>query len=97
MENHKTQPVLVQMKRRKWRWIDRAVRKPNGSVQKPAQIWNTQGARRRGRPRKAWKRTVQEEEEEEGKIRRQVRRIGADRIRLKELRHKGHSAARRIR
>ena len=37
------------------------LRKPEGTTEKEALGWNPQEARRRGRARKTWKRTVREE------------------------------------
>jgi hypothetical protein len=42
--------------------------------------WNPQGDRRRGRPKKTWKRTFEEEAMEMGKTRREVKRIAVHRI-----------------
>jgi hypothetical protein len=71
----KQQPIEIQIMRSKWRWIGHTLRKPTGSVQKAALVWNPQGGRRRGRPKKTWKREAEEEAMEVG-------RHGA---RLKEL------------
>jgi hypothetical protein len=38
-----------------------------GAIEKDALDWNSQGARRRGRPRKTWRRTIEEEITEMGK------------------------------
>ena len=38
-----------QIKRRKWNWIGHALRKEAGAID-----WNTQGYRRRGRPKRTW-------------------------------------------
>jgi hypothetical protein len=62
-------PSVIQIKRRKWRWIGHTLRKPTGSLKKSAQDWNPQGARRRGRPKKTWKGTVEEESVEMRKTR----------------------------
>jgi hypothetical protein len=43
--------------------------------------WNPQGARRRGRPKKTWKRTTEDEAMEAGKTWSEVKRLDADRIR----------------
>ena len=45
----------------KWGWVDHTPRKPEGTTEKESFDWNPQRARRRGRSRKLWKRTVQEE------------------------------------
>jgi hypothetical protein len=40
----KQQPIAIQIKRRKWRWIGHTLRKPTGSIEKVALDWNPQGA-----------------------------------------------------
>ena len=55
------QPIITQIKSRKWGWIGHTLRKPMGAIEKDALDWNPQGVRRRGRPKKTWKRTIEEE------------------------------------
>jgi hypothetical protein len=43
-------PIGNQIKERKWRWIGRKLRKPDGAIEKQALEWNPQGRRKRGRP-----------------------------------------------
>jgi hypothetical protein len=43
--------------------------------------WNPQGARRRGRPRKTWKKTVEEEAAVMGKTWKEVKRLANNRTR----------------
>jgi hypothetical protein len=52
----KDEPINIQIKKRKWRWIGHTLRKPAGAID-----WNPQGARRRGRPRKTWRRAIEDE------------------------------------
>ena len=49
---------MIQLKTRKWRWIGHTFRKTEGAVEKQALDWNPQGARRRGRLRITWKRSI---------------------------------------
>jgi hypothetical protein len=42
------------------------LRKTEGAIERVALDWNLQDARRRGRPRKTWKKTVEEEAVEIG-------------------------------
>jgi hypothetical protein len=44
----------------KWSWIGHTLRKPSGITEKDALDWNPQSKRKRGRPKKTWKRTVEE-------------------------------------
>jgi hypothetical protein len=39
----KQQPIVIQIKRRKWRWIGNTIRKPIGSMEKSALDWNLRG------------------------------------------------------
>jgi len=50
-----------QIKRRKWNWIGHTLRKETGEIEKTALDWNPQGYRRRGRPQRTWRRTIQDE------------------------------------
>ena len=54
-------PLDRQIKKRKWSWIGHTLCKPSGITEKDALDWNPQGKRRRGRLKKTWKRTVEEE------------------------------------
>jgi hypothetical protein len=45
------------------------------AIEKDALDWDPQGARRRGRPRKTWRRTIEEEIREMGKTWREVKAL----------------------
>ena len=53
--------IESQIKRRKWNWIGHTLRKETRAIAKTALDWNPQGYRRRGRPKRAWRRTVEDE------------------------------------
>ncbi|KAJ4429209.1 hypothetical protein ANN_26212 [Periplaneta americana] len=55
------EPIEIQIKRRKWRWIGHTLRKPNEAIERQALEWNPQGVRKVGRPRGTWRRMVNEE------------------------------------
>ena len=57
----KQQPLDVQIKQRKWRWIGHTLRKPPSSITRQALLWNPQGKRKRGRPRNSWRRDTEAE------------------------------------
>jgi hypothetical protein len=57
----KQKPIKIQIKRRKWNWIGHTLRKEAGVIEKTALDWNPQGYRRRGRPKKTWRRTIEDE------------------------------------
>jgi len=50
-----------QINRRKWNWIGRTLHKKTGAIEKTALDWNPQGYRRRGRPKRTWQRTIEDE------------------------------------
>jgi len=50
-----------QIKRRKWNWIGHTLRKQTGAIEKTALDWNPQGYKRRGRPKRTWRRTIEDE------------------------------------
>jgi hypothetical protein len=47
--------------------------------------WNPQGTRKRGRPKKTWRRLIMEEAQREGRTWREVKRLAADRSRWKSF------------
>jgi hypothetical protein len=61
------------------------LRKPAGAIRKDALDWNPQGARRRGRPRKTWRRTIEEEIREMGKTWSEVKALANQRKRWRSL------------
>jgi hypothetical protein len=58
---------------REWQWIGYTLRNGDESFEKQALDWNLQGARRRGRLKQTWKRTIMEEAGKCGKTWNQVR------------------------
>ena len=53
--------IEVTIRRRKWRWIGHTLRKPAINITRLSLEWNPQGVRRKGRPKKSWRRTIQQE------------------------------------
>ena len=53
-----TNQQLMNVKRRKWRWIGHTLRKESGSITRKAFEWNSQGKRRKGRPKQTWRRSL---------------------------------------
>ena len=74
-----------QILERKWRWIGHTLRKDSGNRARQALDWNPQGKRRRGRPRKTWRRSVHEEAERMGKSWEQLKGVARDREEWKAL------------
>jgi len=50
-----------QIKRRKWNWIEHTLCKEKGAIEKTALDGNPQGYKRRGRPKRTWRRTKEDE------------------------------------
>jgi len=50
-----------QIKGRKQNWIGHTLRKETGAIEKTALDWNPQGYRRRGRSKRTWRRTIEDE------------------------------------
>ena len=58
--------IEVTIRRRKWRWIGHTLRKPATNITRLSLEWNPQGVRRKSRPKKSWRRTIQQEYEDLG-------------------------------
>ena len=75
----KQKPIEIQVKGRKWNWIGHTVRTEAGAIEKTAL---PQEYRRRGRPKRTWRRTV---EDENKKRRKMVERGQRDSCRSQRL------------
>ena len=78
-------PLDRQIKKRKWPWIGHTLRKPSGITEKDALDWNPQGKRKRGRPKKTWKRTVEEEARGEGIRWQEVKAVAKNKVRWRSF------------
>jgi hypothetical protein len=78
-------PVELQFRKRKWKWIGHTIRKDQNAVEMIVLDWNPQGTRKRGRPKKTWKRSVVEEAQREGRTWREVNWLAADRSRWRSF------------
>jgi hypothetical protein len=74
-------PVVLQIKKRKWRWIGHILRKNDGRIEEQALDWNLQGVKRRERPKQTWKRTVVETAAKCCKTWSEVKRLVKNRVR----------------
>ncbi|GFS07728.1 zinc finger BED domain-containing protein 1 [Elysia marginata] len=64
LERTQQQPMEVEMRRRKWRWIGHTLsltRKQRQCITRHSLVWNPQGRRARGRPRMTWGRETEAE------------------------------------
>jgi hypothetical protein len=60
-------PMEIQIKRRKWNWIGHTLRKEGEAIEKIALDWDPQGYRRRGRPKRTRRRTIEDERRNTGR------------------------------
>jgi len=67
-----------QIKRRKWIWIGHTLRKETGAIEETALDWNLQGYRR-GRPKRRWRRTIEDEIRSTRRSWNEVKGIAGDR------------------
>jgi len=74
----KQKPIEIQIKRRKWNWIGHTLRK-DGAIEKTVLDWNRQGYRRRGGPKRTWRRTIENEIRNTGRSGNEVKWIDGDR------------------
>jgi hypothetical protein len=75
----KQKPTEIQIKRRKWKWIGHTLRKQAGATKKTALDWNPQGYRRRGRPKRLWRRMIEDKIRNTGRSWNEVMGIVGDR------------------
>ena len=64
--------------RRKWNWIGHTLRKETGAIEKTALDWNRQECRRTGRPKRTWRRTIQDEIRSRRRSWKEVKGIAGD-------------------
>jgi hypothetical protein len=76
---------ILNVKKRKWKWIGHTIRKDENAVERIMLDWNPQDTRKRGRPKKTWRRSVMEQAQREGRTWREVKRLAADRSRWKSF------------
>jgi hypothetical protein len=75
----KQKPIEIQIKIRKWNRIGHELRKEAEAIEKTALDWNLQGYRRRGRPKRTWRRTIEDEIRNTGRTWNEVKGIAGDR------------------
>jgi len=74
--------IDLEIRKRKFRWIGHTLRKEDREISKAALFWNSQGNRKRGRPRNSWRRSVIKEA---GRSWNELRFLAADRQKWKGL------------
>jgi hypothetical protein len=75
----KQKSIEIQIKRRKLNWIGHTLRKEAGAIEKTALDWRPLGYRRRGRPKRTWRRTTEDEIIITGRSWNEVKGIAGDR------------------
>ena len=70
--------IEIQIKRRKWNWIGHTLCKEAGAIEKTTLDWNPQGYRRRGRLKRTWCRTIEDEIRSTGRSWNKVKVIAGD-------------------
>jgi len=75
----KQKPIEIQIKIRKWNWIGHTLRKEAVAIEKTALYWNSHGYIIRGRPKRTWQRTVEDEIRNAGRSWNEVKGIAGDR------------------
>ena len=79
------EPIEIQIKERKWRWIGHTLRKSENNITKQAMKWNPQGRRRQGRPRNTWRRDVTKELADVKLTWKEAEKMSKDRVKWKAL------------
>jgi hypothetical protein len=75
----KQKQIEIRIKRWKWNWIGHTLRKETGAIEKIALDWNPQGYRRRGRLKRTWRRTIEDEIRNTGRSWNEVKGVAGDR------------------
>jgi hypothetical protein len=83
----KQKPIEIQIKRRKWNWIGHTLRKEGGAVETTALDWNPLGCIRRGRSKRTWRRTIEDEIINTGRSGNEVKGIAGERNSWKVFMH----------
>jgi hypothetical protein len=60
-------------------WIGHTLHKEAGAIEKTALEWNPQGYRKRDRPKRMWRRTIEDKIRNTGRSWKEVREIAGDR------------------
>lgn len=66
MEKARQQDIMVEIAKRKWRWIGHVLRKDQNDITREAILWAADGKRKHERPKMTWRRTAEKELKEHG-------------------------------
>jgi hypothetical protein len=79
MENHQAEANTNSDKKKQMNRIGHTLRKEAEAIEKTALDWNPQGYGRRGRPKRTWRRTTEDEIRNTGRSWNEVKGIAVDR------------------
>jgi hypothetical protein len=74
-------PIIQQIKDRKWQSIGHTLRKDPQTIERQVLNWDPLARRKRGRPKRTWRRTVEEGIGKVGKTWKEVEALAQNRIR----------------
>ena len=60
-ERARQRPVEQELRYRRWRWLGHTLWRPRKSITRQALSWNSQGKRKKGRPKNTWTREMESE------------------------------------
>jgi len=80
MENHPIEVNRKSDKKKKMEldWIGHTLRKETGAIEKTALDWNPQEYRRRGRPKRMWRRAIKDEIRSTSRSLNEVKKIAGE-------------------
>ncbi|GFR79601.1 endonuclease-reverse transcriptase [Elysia marginata] len=78
-------PIVEEVKKRRWRWLGHVLRMSKSRHPLIALTWNPQGARKKGRSRGTWMRSVESERVESGKTWNELNWLVQDRCECRKF------------
>lgn len=70
---------MVEIARRKWRWVGHVLRKDQSDITRESLFWTADGKRKRGRPKTTWRRTAESELKQLGWSWKEIEKKAKDR------------------
>ena len=80
-----TQPITLEIKRRRWQWIGHVLRMPQTAIVRTTLRWTPDGKRVRGRPKETWRRTVEREMKQHNLTWGKLEKTSRDRLQWRAL------------
>ena len=63
-----TSPISQEIRKRRWRWTGHVLRMPPDANARVALRWTPPGKRKRGIPNETWRRSMERERDERGRM-----------------------------